>query len=111
MTEKKMSELPDALVEKWDQADATGARIPVGDIVVCDVCNQDFTDSDATGGFLFGSYAYCPACAESSLKQIQSFNEEDHIRARTTSSLRCSTRIAAFIVLGIVTGTSLKVDK
>lgn len=34
------------------------------DVVVCDICNEDFTDSYDVGGGIIGSWAYCPKCAE-----------------------------------------------
>jgi len=37
--------------------------IPVGDEVVCDLCNKDYTLIGVTGEFILGSYAYCPMCA------------------------------------------------
>jgi hypothetical protein len=36
--------------------------IDIGDEVTCDFCNADYTDSDAVGGILIGSYAICPRC-------------------------------------------------
>jgi hypothetical protein len=36
--------------------------IDIGDTVVCDYCNADYTESDEGGGVLLGSYAVCPAC-------------------------------------------------
>lgn len=39
-------------------------EIFIGDEVVCDFCNDDYTDSEDRGGFLIGSYAVCPKCAE-----------------------------------------------
>lgn len=36
--------------------------IDVGESVVCDFCNDDFTESEETGGALIGSYAICPKC-------------------------------------------------
>jgi|GEM_PF-1971124 len=70
------------LKAKWDEAARTGNAIPVGDVVVCDVCNADYTESQATGGFIFGSYAYCPRCARSHLEKIREYGEEHLIRAR-----------------------------
>ena len=35
----------------------------IGDTVLCDLCNADYTTSDAEGGILVGSYAVCPQCA------------------------------------------------
>jgi hypothetical protein len=37
--------------------------IDIGDTVLCDLCNDDYTNSDAQGGVLVGSYAICPRCA------------------------------------------------
>ena len=36
--------------------------IEIGNTVLCDFCNTEYTDSDATGGCLIGSYAVCPKC-------------------------------------------------
>jgi len=36
--------------------------IDIGDMVLCDLCNADYTDSDKQGGVLIGSYAVCPEC-------------------------------------------------
>jgi hypothetical protein len=37
--------------------------IDIGDTVLCDFCNDDYTDSEEEGGILVGSYAVCPQCA------------------------------------------------
>lgn len=59
----------------------TEVIIDNGDRVECDVCSELFLEGDTrTGGFLFGSYAYCPACAERSLPRIRSYNEVGHIK-------------------------------
>lgn len=34
----------------------------IGDTVVCDWCNMEFTNSVATGGGVVGSEAVCPYC-------------------------------------------------
>ena len=70
------------LDRKWDEAARTGQAIPIGDLVVCDVCNDDMTASPAIGGFIFGTYAYCPKCAASHLTKIREYGEEHMIRAR-----------------------------
>ena len=36
--------------------------IDIGNTVLCDICNDDYTNSDAQGGILVGSYAVCPQC-------------------------------------------------
>jgi hypothetical protein len=61
----------------WEQAEANpGTPVPVGDIVVCDFCGQDYTQSDALGGLIFGSYAICEKCSP------KVANESSRIRAR-----------------------------
>lgn len=59
----------------------------VGDEVQCDVCNKDWTNSDVSGGFMFGSYAYCPECAVSHMPSIRGYGEESHIRERCPPGL------------------------
>lgn len=51
------------------------------DDVVWDYCNEDFTNDPRTGGFLFGSYACGPCCADRMLKKIKGYNEERYIKA------------------------------
>lgn len=38
-------------------------EIDAGEMVICDVCNDDYTESDAMGGCIYNNYAYCPKCA------------------------------------------------
>lgn len=38
------------------------AVIPIGRQVICDFCNDDYTDSLQIGGGLIGSNAVCPKC-------------------------------------------------
>ena len=52
----------------------------LGDSVICDICGADYTTSNESGGFLFGSYAYCPKCAVESLKTIHQYNEQKYIK-------------------------------
>lgn len=53
----------------------------LGDIVLCDLCNKDYTDSTELGGFIFGSNAVCPACAPRFKASIRKHNETASIRA------------------------------
>lgn len=76
------------LERKWDEAEKTGQPIPVGDIVVCDSCNEDFTSSPAEGGIIFGSNAWCPACAERMMPSIVGYNEQRLIRATCPAGVR-----------------------
>lgn len=54
--------------------------IDIGDKVICDQCSKDYTESDASGGFLFGSHAVCPECAPAMLENIRKYGEERYIR-------------------------------
>lgn len=65
------------LDDAWAAADANrGQAIDIGRTVVCDFCNDDYTDSQAHGGLIFGSYALCPKC------QDKVTGEERRVRAR-----------------------------
>lgn len=75
------------LEAKWKEAEATGQAVEVGAIVVCDVCNEDYSARDDQGGFIFGSYAYCPACAKSHLTAIRGYGEEGMIKAHCPSGV------------------------
>ena len=54
----------------------------LGDIVICDTCGKDYTNSDEKGGIEFGSKAVCPKCTPGFLKSAKKFNEENHIKRR-----------------------------
>ena len=53
----------------------------IGNSVICDSCNKDYSNSDEAGGFLFGSNGYCPSCAKEALPRIKGYNEERFIKA------------------------------
>lgn len=53
----------------------------MGHTVICDACNEDYTGKPDVGGFLFGSYAYCPKCAKRALPTIKFYKEERFIKA------------------------------
>jgi hypothetical protein len=66
---------------KWDQAFASpGDKVPVGDLVVCDDCNADYTNRRDRGGLMFESKALCPVCAPRWRRLIALYGEERHIR-------------------------------
>jgi hypothetical protein len=67
--------------QEWQEADDISQPVEVGRTVLCDVCNDDYTDRPESGGFIFGSYAYCPVCATAHLPRIQRYGEEGHVRA------------------------------
>lgn len=53
----------------------------IGTQVFCDICNKDYSFLSDSGGFLFGSKAYCPECAKEALPSIKKYNEESYIKA------------------------------
>lgn len=70
------------LEKKWAEAVESGEPVPVGRIVVCDFCDDDWTDSAKSGGLIFQSNAVCPACAPAFLKSVESYHEEHLIKAK-----------------------------
>jgi len=56
--------------------------IDIGDSVICDICGEDYTNSTLSGGWLFGSSAYCPLCATpEALEKIRGYNEEKYLKS------------------------------
>jgi hypothetical protein len=53
----------------------------VGMTVLCDMCNKDFTDSEAVGGFLFQSKGICPECAPRIRDSLVHYGETEYIQA------------------------------
>lgn len=85
------------LADKWDQAFANpGEAVPIGEQVVCDICNRDLTNSAESGGFIFGSNGYCPACAGKAMPDIRRYNEEHHVRARCPAGQSFADFIRAY---------------
>ena len=52
----------------------------MGKVVLCDLCNKDYTNSKKSGGFLFSSKAVCPSCSDGFLKNVKKYKEEMHIK-------------------------------
>lgn len=52
------------------------------DRVFCDYCSANYSNSSASGGLLFGSYATCPTCAPKIEADAKKFGEERYIKAR-----------------------------
>ncbi len=70
------------LQEKWAEAEANpGKKVSIGSIVVCDVCDKDYTNLPDSGGFIFTSSAYCPKCEAKGMSNIRKYGEERYIRA------------------------------
>lgn len=64
-----------------DLKDVEVITIDIGNTVLCDDCNKDFTDSKETGGILFQSKAICPKCTPKWVGSAKKYNEERFIRA------------------------------
>lgn len=54
--------------------------IDISKTVLCDFCNEDYSDSDESGGFLFLRKAACPKCATRLRETVKKHNEERYIR-------------------------------
>jgi hypothetical protein len=54
----------------------------IGDTVLCDVCNADYTNSIEGGGALVGSDGVCPKCWPRYESDLKRYGETHHIRAR-----------------------------
>lgn len=54
--------------------------VHLGRTVLCDSCNKDYSNSDASGGFLFGSHAICPECETNYRATVKGFGEEWNIK-------------------------------
>lgn len=48
--------------------------------VICDWCDEDWSDRADSGGFLFGSKAVCPTCVPRMMKGIEKHHEHHYIR-------------------------------
>lgn len=62
--------------------------IDIGNTVICDSCNKDFTNLEDTGGILFGTYAYCPDCTPRMLRSIKKYGEQRYIKARCPEGMQ-----------------------
>ena len=56
--------------------------ITLGDTVLCDMCNKDYTDSDEKGGIQFQSKAVCPTCTPQIEESAQKYYETEFIKNR-----------------------------
>ncbi len=54
-------------------------QIDIGNAVVCDCCNEDFTNSDEQGGFIMTARGVCPRCEPRMRASLKKYNEEHHI--------------------------------
>jgi hypothetical protein len=65
-----------------DEAMTNGGTVPVGDLVLCDFCDEDLTADPRSGGFIFSSSGVGPCCADRREVSIRGYGEERYITAR-----------------------------
>ena len=68
MTNEELEELGFNIVE-----------LNVGDMVSCDSCNEDYTNSPEVGGVLFSRTAVCPKCAPRLIANAKKYREEKYL--------------------------------
>lgn len=71
----------DKMKEVWQKAEQTGEPVDIGDLVVCDYCSTDYTNSTESGGLIFESKGICPKCAPRTMESIKRYKEERFVRA------------------------------
>ncbi len=55
-------------------------EINLGDRVICDICGEEYTNSDMLGGITFGSKAVCPVCEPEMRRKAEEYGEERFVR-------------------------------
>lgn len=56
--------------------------VDMGNMVVCDYCNKDYTNLKDEDGILFGANAVCPDCQKRVEESAKKYHEEHYIQAR-----------------------------
>ena len=64
--------------------------------VLCDLCNQNFSDRPELGGMIVGGYAVCPLCAPSFEQELSRQNATYMIRARCPANTSFADFIRAY---------------
>ena len=47
-----------------------------GNLVICDGCNDNYTNSEEVGGVLLSRTAFCPKCCKEIIESAKEFEEE-----------------------------------
>lgn len=77
-----MAENFDDVLAALEESARTGQPVDIGDCVLCDDCCTSYTqDHETCGGFLFGTRAIGPCCAERWRAEIERCNETKYIQA------------------------------
>ena len=53
-----------------------------GNMVICDLCDTDYTNSTVSGGMIFHHKAVCPNCSSHILEDCKKHGEEHFIEAQ-----------------------------
>lgn len=61
--------------ERTEPAKPATTVIPIGDAVLCDFCNVDYTESAESGGFILAGNAVCPKCAPNVMRDARVADE------------------------------------
>ncbi len=59
----------------------------IGESVVCDFCDADYSKRDESGGLLFQSKAACPVCAPGIEASAKKYGEERFIKSRCPAGI------------------------
>ncbi len=71
----------------WEDLGFQVIEIPdTGDVVICDLCGVDYTDSSQSGGVFFAGKAVCPECSPTLVVSAKKYNEEKYIKATCPES-------------------------
>lgn len=54
----------------------------IGNTVLCDFCDEDYSFSSEKGGIIFQSKGVCPKCCPDFLVNVRKYGEEEFIRAK-----------------------------
>lgn len=76
-------------------------------LVVCDLCNRDYTQSEVSGGFLFGDKAVCPECAPEFERKVHEYNEAQYIKARCPADMSFYDWVVQVLGGGFRSGATL----
>jgi hypothetical protein len=72
----------------------------LGDTVLCDVCNEDYTHNPRQGGIVFSNMAVCPKCTPTFLLSVDKYNEQEFITDRCPSDVSFALWVQRDIRLG-----------
>ena len=54
----------------------------VGDVVLCDLCGKEWSNSEQSGGFVLSATGVCPDCEEKVMADVVKYKEEFAITSK-----------------------------